>query len=206
MVISKMEKISYDRLLDDLAGQGWSVVPEFLSDDLVKKILQEQKLLIHEGRFRNAGIGRGDSFQVRPEIRGDKVMWLDQGQLSNAQNEYLRKIEDLRILLNKEFFLGLNNFECHFAHYPPQTFYKKHIDQFKQTSYRIISCILYLNQEWKAEDGGQLRIYTPEDNPNHYFDVLPTAGTFVCFRSEDIPHEVLPTSRERYSVTGWLRR
>ncbi|MGB2150512.1 MAG: 2OG-Fe(II) oxygenase, partial [Cobetia amphilecti] len=34
----------------------------------------------------------------------------------------------------------------------------------------------------------------------------PEAGTFVCFLSEQIPHEVLPTHQARASVTGWFRR
>ncbi|CAN5538976.1 2OG-Fe(II) oxygenase [soil metagenome] len=201
-----MDKSISDKILDDLAGQGWSVIPKFISDHLVEKLLQEQKDLLMQGQFRNAGIGKGETFQVKPEIRGDKIMWLDQEQISSVLQEYLQKIENLRMLLNQEFFLGLKNFECHFAQYPPHTFYKKHLDQFKQTTYRIISCILYLNTDWKEEDGGQLRIYTTEDNPEIYQDVLPIGGTLVCFRSEDIPHEVLPTQRERYSITGWMRR
>lgn len=201
-----MEKSLSDKILDDLSGQGWTVVSQFIPDHLVKKLLQEQKELLQQGEFRNAGIGKGETFQVKPEIRGDKVMWLDQEQLSSVQQEYLQKIEELRLLLNQEFYLGLKSFECHFSQYPPRTFYKKHVDQFKQTSYRIISCILYLNLDWKEEDGGQLRIYTPEDNPDIYQDILPVGGTFVCFRSEDIPHEVLPTQKERFSITGWLRR
>lgn len=37
-------------------------------------------------------------------------------------------------------------------------------------------------------------------------DVLPEAGTLVLFLSADLPHEVLPATRERLSLTGWLRR
>ena len=37
-------------------------------------------------------------------------------------------------------------------------------------------------------------------------DVLPEAGTLVVFLSADLPHEVLPATRERLSLTGWLRR
>ena len=34
----------------------------------------------------------------------------------------------------------------------------------------------------------------------------PAAGTLVVFMSGDFPHEVLPASRERLSLTGWYRR
>lgn len=196
----------YEYIVDELAGKGWVSIPEFIPVESVKLMLNEQKDLLEQGRFRNAGVGRGQNFQVRPEIRGDKVMWLDNESLSVLQKSYLQKIEDLRVIFNRELFLGLNSFECHFTQYPPNTFYKKHKDQFQQASHRIISCLLYLNLNWKKEYGGQLRIYTPEDDPEKYVDIIPHAGTFVCFRSEDIPHEVLPTQKERYSVTGWLRR
>jgi SM-20-related protein len=35
-------------------------------------------------------------------------------------------------------------------------------------------------------------------------DVLPVAGRLVCFRSDLLEHEVLPATRERLSLTGWL--
>ena len=35
--------------------------------------------------------------------------------------------------------------------------------------------------------------------------VLPELGTLVIFLSEDIPHEVLPAMRDRYSIAGWFR-
>ena len=37
-------------------------------------------------------------------------------------------------------------------------------------------------------------------------DVLPVAGTLVCFLSDRFDHEVLPATRERLALTGWFRR
>jgi SM-20-related protein len=39
---------------------------------------------------------------------------------------------------------------------------------------------------------------------NETLDVLPQAGRLVCFRSEQIEHEVLPATRPRFSITGWI--
>lgn len=36
--------------------------------------------------------------------------------------------------------------------------------------------------------------------------MLPQMGTFVVFRSDVIVHEVLPTLRERFGLTGWFKR
>jgi SM-20-related protein len=84
--------------------------------------------------------------------------------------------------------------------YPEGSFYKRHLDQFKKDDHRKLSVILYLNADWKDEQGGQLRMHLP-DGPK---DFLPLAGRLVIFRSDEIEHEVLPATRERLSITGWV--
>jgi SM-20-related protein len=37
-------------------------------------------------------------------------------------------------------------------------------------------------------------------------DVVPAGGCLVVFLSGEVPHEVLPATRERLSLTGWFRR
>jgi len=50
-----------------------------------------------------------------------------------------------------------------------------------------------------------LRIFLPQaDGTEKTCDVPPLAGTLVTFLSGEFPHEVLPTTRERLSVTGWF--
>ena len=36
-------------------------------------------------------------------------------------------------------------------------------------------------------------------------EVRPEFGTLAVFLSEDIPHEVIPARRERFSIAGWHR-
>lgn len=43
-----------------------------------------------------------------------------------------------------------------------------------------------------------------EDNVD--YDVLPTGGCLVVFMSGEVPHEVMPATRDRLSLTGWFRR
>ena len=77
---------------------------------------------------------------------------------------------------------------------------EQQIDQFKKDDHRKLSVICYLNHDWKDECGGQLRMYLPDGNR----EVLPVAGRLVCFRSDQIEHEVLPATRDRFSLTGWI--
>jgi SM-20-related protein len=194
----------FSKIIDDLVEKGWSVCPNFISEQVVEAIREEQKDLLEAGEFREAGIGKGNDFQVRPEIRSDKVLWLNEEEISDHVKIYFEQINHLIGTINRELYMGLKAFECHFAVYPKGSFYKKHLDQFQAVAYRKISCILYMNKDWTSKDGGQLRIYHPE-NQDEYVDILPVAGTFVCFLSDKIYHEVLPTERQRFSITGWIR-
>lgn len=102
-----------------------------------------------------------------------------------------------------EHALGLEDFESHFALYPPGAFYLKHVDRFRDDDRRMVSAVLYLNDDWLPEHGGQLRMYLDESLEQ---DVVPNGGCLVVFLSGDIPHEVLPATRDRLSLTGWFRR
>jgi SM-20-related protein len=112
-------------------------------------------------------------------------------------------MESLRQALNRDLFLGLEDFESHFALYPPGAFYVRHLDRFRDNDRRTVSTVLYLNEGWLPQHGGQLRMYL-KDGVEH--DVQPVGGSLVVFLSGDVPHEVLPASRERLSLTGWFRR
>ena len=98
---------------------------------------------------------------------------------------------------------GLEDFQGHFALYPSGAAYARHVDRLAGTDVRAISVALYLNDDWAACDGGVLRMYTGGGASE---DVLPRGGRLVAFLSDRFEHEVLPSSRERLSFTGWYRR
>ena len=190
-------------LAERLAGPGWAAYPNFVDTRTLKKLAAEARLLWRQGEFRRAQVGIGAGLQLRPEIRSDHVLWLEESPHNPAIAEYLSRIEQLRLELNQALYLGLFGFEAHLAVYPAGSFYRRHLDRFRGTSHRIVSCILYLNDAWQEKDGGQLRLYPP--NGDGQVDVLPEGGTLVAFLSDMIEHEVLPSTRERFSLTGWLR-
>jgi SM-20-related protein len=112
-------------------------------------------------------------------------------------------METLRINLNRHLFLGLFDYECHYAYYPPGAFYRKHVDAFKGDTNRILSAVLYLNPIWEPQDGGELVLYSNQEELLE--SILPSYGKLVLFLSQDFPHEVLPVSKSRYSIAGWFR-
>jgi SM-20-related protein len=194
------------RIADALAERGFVIVADWLPPDPIAALAEEAQALSAGGRFEHAGVGRGAGHAVRQDIRGDRILWLDEQAPTAAQASYWAAIEALRAALNRELYLGLLSFEAHYAIYPPGAHYQKHVDRFSDADERVISCSLYLNREWRAEHGGQLRLHLADGHPDGHIDVLPTAGTCVLFRSDTFLHEVLPATQTRLSVTGWFRR
>lgn len=195
-----------DRISSEIYQKSYVIVDNFVDEDFRRALLSEQINLVNQGKFRHAAIGKGGQKQVRTEIRSDEVLWMDPEELSPLQADYWEKIEEIRKVLNQRCFLGLRSFEGHFARYPVGSFYKRHLDQFHAVPHRVVTVILYLNDFWTSEDEGVLRMYLPqEDGTELIEDVLPLGGRLVVFLSGEIPHEVLPTKKERISITGWLR-
>lgn len=193
------------RIADELVRVGWSVRTDFLSPAQIAALADELRECWTQGAFHQAGVGAGAHPQLRPEIRSDRVYWLDEAAQTPAQAPYFAALESLRLAINRRLFLGLFGFEGHMAVYPPGSFYAKHLDQFQGVTHRKVSAILYLNDNWQTDDGGQLRLYLDESDAEKYIDVLPRGGTLACFLSDRFHHEVLPATRERLSVTGWFR-
>lgn len=190
-------------ITDRLVTEGWVALAGFVPDELVADMRKQALALQGQGDFKPAGVGKGGKQAVHTDIRGDAVLWLEEGQ-TGAVGAYQTFLDNLRLTLNRELFLGLFEYEIHFAVYPPGSFYRQHVDNFRGTSARLVTVIVYLNEDWQATDGGQLRLYTDEEG--HYLDIPPQGGTLVAFLSERFAHEVLPAHRERLSLSGWLRR
>lgn len=178
------------------------MVPEFLPRSERAQLARRGHALARAGALRPAAIGRGGERQRRPEIRGDLVRWIERACAARCETRVLARIERLRLGLNRRLQLGAFDLELHWALYPPGAAYARHVDQPRGSDARVVSLVLYLNEGWRAADGGALRLYAA----GGAIDVLPEAGTLVAFRSEGLPHEVLPARRERLALTGWLRR
>jgi SM-20-related protein len=189
-----------------LADQGWCVMDDFLPPLVVSQLRHEALQRWQDGEFRQAGVGRGAALEHRARVRTDRILWLDPAGLSGAQRIYQERLEAVRLAVNRLLFLGLHELEAHFAVYPPGAFYRTHLDQFRGLDRRQLSCVLYLNEDWRAEDGGALRIYIDPDAPERFAEVLPAGGRLVTFLSARFLHEVLPARRERFSITGWFLR
>lgn len=189
-----------NQLADGIAETGYAVVDNFLNPEEVQNIQELDGFKNGLLQFKKAGIGKSQEKQINEAIRGDYIQWIKPESAEPPLQVYLSKLEELISFVNQNLYLSLKDFEVHQTIYPIGTFYKRHLDQFKKEDHRKLSVICYLNSDWKESDGGQLRIYLENETK----DVFPLAGRLVCFRSDLLEHEVLPATRERLSITGWL--
>ncbi len=194
--------IDSEQLIHELCNQGFYIIDGFLESSQCQSLQAMACELYEQGLFRGAKIGLKLESHQNEVIRTDEIFWLDEKETHPAIQIFLERIQQLAQILNQSLFLGLHEFETHFAAYQPGTFYKKHIDQFAMQKTRKISCVYYLNKHWKAEFGGELKLYNSQDQLIE--NVLPLENRFICFNSE-LPHEVCITHQPRYSITGWMK-
>lgn len=187
-------------IASNLAEKGYAIDDTFLTLEEVKSILEVFELHRKNDSFKKAGIGKTDEVIIDTSIRGDYIKWIDPKNAYDPVKVFLHKVDELKDYLNRTCFLGIQDYETHFTIYPAGSFYARHLDQFKDSGNRKISFICYLNEDWKEENGGQLRLYLGEGEK----DVLPIAGRLACFVSSEIEHEVRVCNRQRFSLTGWM--
>lgn len=193
-----------DRIVEAIATKGCYVGESVIDAALVIALCGQLQILHARQSLRAAQVGRAGTLSSATALRGDAIAWLDQDALNPAEARAMELINALREGLNKALFIGAMDTECHYARYPVGAFYKTHLDRFGDHDLRVVSLIFYLNAHWRDHEGGELLIHHQSDN--RIERVLPRCGTMVAFLSAQFPHEVLPATRPRLSLTGWMRR
>jgi len=191
----------FESIAADLYAKGYSIQHKALPLEIAD-ILYHHLKNMPAHKFSDATIGRQQTQQLNESVRRDEIVWIN-GE-SPAGMKWLQWTQALQSYLNRRLFLGLFSFESHFAHYAKGNYYKRHLDAFKGEANRILSLVLYLNPEWKSEDGGALILYHNSDDKTGIC-VNPEYATLTVFLSEEFEHEVKPTDTDRYSVAGWFR-
>lgn len=193
-----------DTLIDVLCEQRWVSTSSYFAPVLTQQLYEEAHQLYTAGHVQPASIGKGSQAQENQDIRQTYIYWFEPTHLSAVQRQLWAELEHIKERLNQTCFLNLAEFECHYALYPPGTFYRRHLDQFRSDTRRQVSFSFYLNHDWQPADGGCLRLYLNAEG-SQTIDILPQANTFVLFQSAALEHEVLVTQRTRSAVVGWLK-
>jgi len=188
-------------IAEQLEQTGYIVLDHPLPDGLLTR-LSARCHDADSARFQTAHIGRGTEKKQILSLRGDVISWLDETE--DADSAFLSAMEKLRIALNERLYLGLFDYECHYAIYSTGAGYAKHLDVLNGKKNRILSTVLYLNEDWQSDHGGELDVYD-ETGATLIATVEPRFGTMIIFLSETFPHEVRISNTTRRSIAGWFR-
>ncbi len=200
------ENPQYERIIEDLLAQQYSIVEDFFTAEEVSILRQSLVEKHEEDVFKKAAIGNRVNEIIVKSIRGDVILWMDELQANEAEMLFFNRINNLVNYLNKTCFLGILHKEFHYALYPEGTYYKRHLDTFQNDDRRKLSFVCYLNEEgWLPENGGELVLYLDENGKETEKVIYPFPGRVVIFESQIIEHEVKPVNKERMSITGWLK-
>lgn len=183
--------------LENKVGIAENFLSKVLSDHLKENIL----LLHSEKHLRDAGIGNSANLIQDKLIRSDMIYWLDRKHNDIYENSFFDLMDRFVKYLNYTCYAGITGYEFHYALYEKGSFYKRHLDQFRDNKSRAYSMIMYLNDNWQESDGGELCIY----HANHSQIISPVNGKCVFFKSSELEHEVLLNHQARLSITGWLK-
>ncbi len=194
-------QIAYEDIVSSFIDNKIGLSAHFLSENLSSALRDNLKTLNSDQQLEEAGIGNRAKRATDLSNRGDKIYWLDRSHKDKFENQFLDQMDEFVQYLNTNCYTGITGYEFHYALYEKGTFYKKHLDQFQDNKSRAFTMIMYLNVDWKVEDGGNLCIY----HNDHKQIVNPKNGACVFFKSSDLEHEVMTCNQQRLSITGWLK-
>ena len=181
--------------------QGWAVLD--LPYEFCLKLLAAAQNRFQNHEFTSAAITQNSvESQKNLDIRSDWTRWLPESSTDVTEQTVLDFLKKIQLELSQFFRFGLTHFECHYALYQTGQFYKRHSDQTKNNNHRFFSFVIYLNENWLPEYGGQLIGYNQQ---KRIFEIQPNMGKMILFKS-DLEHEVAAAFKPRWSLTGWFRK
>jgi SM-20-related protein len=197
----RLDRVNIAGIASQLESTGYIVLDQPLMQELSARLFarcHDDELL----RFQPAQVGRGTGKSDINLVRGDVISWLDDSNA--ADGAYLKWMEQLRLGLNQALYLGLFDYESHYAIYGAGAGYARHSDVLQGKRNRILSTVFYLNEDWQARDGGELVLFAPQGEAI-IATIKPTFGKMILFLSDEFPHEVLRAHQNRRSIAGWFR-
>jgi SM-20-related protein len=192
----------FDELIDCYVESNVGVTAGFLNEVLAKHLKANLSAHYESNMLQSAGTGNKTLVTRDKLLRSDKIYWLDRMNGDVFENEFFDLMDRFIQYLNATCYTGITGYEFHYTLYESGSFYKKHVDQFRNDEGRKYSMVMYLNDEWTEQDGGELCIHHTESDKQY---ISPTGGKSIFFRSNELEHEVLITHKPRMSITGWLK-
>ena len=191
----------FDILIDSFIQDKVGIADDFLSKILSAHLKENLIALYANKQLLLAGTGNLTGLTHDKLTRSDKIYWLDREHNNVHENSFFELMDSFVKYLNSSCYTGITGYEFHYTLYEKGSFYKRHLDQFRNNKSREYSMIMYLNDNWQQQDGGELCVF----HSDHLQTIEPRNGKCVFFKSSELEHEVLLTNQPRLSITGWLK-
>ena len=228
--VSELDALA-ERLAAGLHDKGYATA-EFITAEAVRVVRSE---IANVAPFYTPGeiwLGRDDAgAQISVKsVRGDRVFWMDPEQIEAGRFDALASVlkaidtlvldhmaRDARRPRNEKRktarrLAGLaDRTHAMLAEYPGRAArFVKHVDNTARDGRRL-TVLCYLNEDWRGEHGGALKVYdrtgpdgaSERDGAAASLEVAPAGGALAMFYADEVPHEVLPSHRSRHSFTVW---
>ena len=210
------------RLVQGLRDDGFFVSDGFLGHSLIKTLRAEASKLYKTGRMDKSQSARWCPVEKRPILYDKHNVFATQlmgGEMYDEAprlHEYtVALVRSLVPHINQAFpeallseKLASNKLAVCVG---DGSAYDKHYDNEGLSDTRKVTFLLYMNQNWRPENGGVFRIYNSADSAaGPTTDISPIADRILCFWSDRLVHSVEPSfaqrgeSDHRYALTVWL--
>jgi Rps23 Pro-64 3,4-dihydroxylase Tpa1-like proline 4-hydroxylase len=203
------------RAAEGLVANNFCVIDDFIDQVEGRQLRDEVAALYRDGRMVDGQIGtnaEGNVGSVRPDMRTDKMLWMEGSEpfVGKILKRHILRMDVFAQKINMlmeaicpaESWAGCGRSKIMATCYPAGgSRYVAHYDNPNQNG-RKLTLILYLNEFWKAGDGGTLRIKTKSTQ----VDIAPLFCRMLSFWSDRrCPHEVQPTAqgKDRFAITIW---
>eukprot|EP00639_Heterosigma_akashiwo_P007517 CAMPEP_0194561752 /NCGR_PEP_ID=MMETSP0292-20121207/2425_1 /TAXON_ID=39354 /ORGANISM="Heterosigma akashiwo, Strain CCMP2393" /LENGTH=255 /DNA_ID=CAMNT_0039410231 /DNA_START=102 /DNA_END=869 /DNA_ORIENTATION=- len=198
-----------DESIRVLQDDSFVSISDFLSPSMVDGLIEDVEILRESDealvKFASAKHGNVEWFDLLPVHQPARA-----GGNVEERTALYQLVDNIQTVIEEMSGIKLDSdlTELKYAVYPSGGSYMRHLDGLNVgEKAREYSFVLYLNRDWTALDAGHLRVFEYEGGSiNGYIDVEPKAGTIVVFKSDLVPHEVLPTSSKRIALVGWYNR
>ena len=210
-----------DAIGKSLVKNDYVFVDGFIDEEDVASLKEDVKKVYDAGKLRLGVLAGGKAGKsltyTHKKVRGDVVEWYDGTEefwkKNGSLQDHLQKCDTFVSELS-EHISGLdgilNRSKAMVTCYPGNgARYIKHTDNNckfgdgDSCNGRRLTALTYLNDSWQRGDGGELRVYG-RDGEEIKAEVAPVAGRILLFWSDfRVPHEVLPTHKERFAITLW---
>eukprot|EP00434_Breviolum_minutum_P039268 symbB.v1.2.034866.t1/scaffold4574.1/size37803/1 len=207
-------------LAKQLDEVGFVIIDDFMPEEMARAVKASNVNLYQQSEMEE-GATTGGSERVGIPHRGDVLKWIGYDGATEASRcvsafvdhieKAVQSIGNAAQDVAPKVATAVSSIqwrsETMLTCYPAaqRARYFRHTDNSSGNG-RLLTALVYLNENWKQGDGGELRLFYPgEKNLKVRMEVEPLWNRLLLFWSDDrSPHEVLSTCQDRFAATVWF--